>query len=50
MQKGLMQRPYEKNHIRQGAVLSNREAVELREEQEFIDRVHARVDELRGVT
>ncbi|GFN10149.1 hypothetical protein Smic_87050 [Streptomyces microflavus] len=30
--------------------MSNREAVELREEQEFIDRVHARVDELRGVT
>lgn len=50
MQKGPTRRPYKKNHIRQGAVLSNREAVELREEQEFIDRVHARVDELRGVT
>lgn len=29
--------------------MSNRESDELREEQEFIDRLHARVDALRGV-
>lgn len=49
MQKGPTRGPYEYEYIWRGAVLSNRESDELREEQEFIDRLHARVDALRTV-